>query len=95
MLKEINITYIFLIISIIILELIGAVNHPNMIWNKEEFRESKNASRIVVAIEGLIIAFLSYLGANTEIIVVMAFAVILSAFLLLLAKINKQEISYE
>ncbi|MBD5466492.1 MAG: accessory gene regulator B family protein [Lachnospiraceae bacterium] len=95
MLKTIELTYIALSISIVILELIGAVNHPNMNWNMEEYMESKSASRLVVAMEGMFIIVFVYLGGNEEVIVFMAFAVIISALLLLLAKISKQEVSNE
>ncbi len=91
--KEINMTYIVLAIAMVVLEIIGAVNHPNMNWSMEEYKESKSAARMVVAMEGMVIVFLICLGADKEIIVSMAFAVILSAILLLLAKICKQEVS--
>ncbi len=90
--ERMKITYIMLGISIFILELIGAVNHPNVDWDIEEYAASKAASRMTVVIEGLIIGILAYLGASNEVIVFMAFSVILSAFLLLLAKITKQEV---
>lgn len=95
MIRQITVTYIVLVISIIILEIIGAVNHPNMNWDDEEYKESKKASRIVVLMEGVIILFLAYLDVDKSIIVCTAFAVILSAALLLLAKITKQEVSHE
>lgn len=95
MVDKIEITYVMLGISIIILEMIGAVNHPNVDWDTEEYVASKSASRMVVVIEGLIIGIFAYLGASNEVIVFMAFAVILSAFLLLLAKITKQEVYNE
>lgn len=88
-----EITYIALAVSVIVLEGIGAVNHPNMDWNREEYDASKRAARWTVAIEGLIICILTFLDANSTVIVFMAYAVILSAFLLLLAKIIKQEVS--
>lgn len=91
--KEIKVTYIVLAIAMVVLEMIGAVNHQNMNWSVEEYKESKNAARMVVAMEGMVIVCLIYLDANKEIIVFMAFAVILSAILLLLAKICKQEVS--
>lgn len=95
MMKELTITYILFGISIIILELIGAVNHPNVNWNHDEYNESKKASRICVAMEGFTIVFLIFLDASNEIIVSMMFAIILNAFFLLIAKINKQEGFYE
>lgn len=88
-----EITYMALAVSVIILEGIGAVNHPNMDWNREEYDASKRAARWTVAIEGLTICILTFLDANSTVIVFMAYAVILSAFLLLLAKIIKQEVS--
>lgn len=95
MVDRMEITYIMLSISIFILETIGAVNHPNVDWDTAEYVASKCASRMVVVIESLIIGILGYLDASSEVIVFMAFAVILSAFLLLLAKIIKQEVYNE
>jgi accessory gene regulator B len=79
--------------SVVVLEWIGAVNHPNMDWNDTEYVASKRATRKIVAAEcGCIVVALG-LGVRGQVIVFMAFAVILSAFLLLLAKIKKQEVS--
>ncbi len=95
MVDKMEITYVMLGVSIFILEVIGAVNHPNIDWDTEEYVASKSASRMAVVIESLIIGMLVYLEASNEVIVFMAFAVILSAFLLLLAKITKQEVYNE
>ena len=92
MVEKINLTYILLAVSILIFLVIGAVNHPNMQWNLEEYEASKNASRLVVILEGIMLWILDVLTADSGIIVCMAFAIILSAILLLIAKVKKQEV---
>lgn len=85
------VTYVLFILSAIMILTIGAVNHPNIHWSGEELRASKKAARWVVLMESGVFSVLSYLGADEKIIVFMAFAVILSSVLLLLAKISKLE----
>lgn len=41
---------------------LGAVNHPGMDWNKEEFEENKKLARITVFVELLVVIALTYLG---------------------------------
>ena len=91
MVAKIYFTYSILVVSIVVLLIIGAVNHPNMHWNSKEFEASQRASRLIVFLEGIIIWILAVLDADSSIIVFMAFAIILSTILLLLAKITKQE----
>uniref|UniRef100_UPI0040567043 accessory gene regulator B family protein n=1 Tax=Agathobacter sp. TaxID=2021311 RepID=UPI0040567043 len=93
---ELYVTYVLFILSAIVILTIGAVNHPNIHWSGEELKASKTAVRWVVLMESGVFFGLSYLGADEKIIVFMAFAVILSSILLLLAKISKsEEVDYE
>ena len=83
--RGLYVTYVSFILSAIVILTIGAVNHPNMHWSREELKASKKAVKWVVLMEGGVFFVLSYLGADEKIIVFMTFAVILSSVLLLLA----------
>lgn len=48
MIRNMNVTFIVLMMSVIVLELIGAVNHPNMNWSKDEIKEIKSSARLIV-----------------------------------------------
>lgn len=78
--------------AFIIILTIGAVNHPNMHWNKDEYIMCKNTTRITCVIEmGIIVAF-SLVGISYDYVLFMSFGVILSAIMLLIAKFIKQEV---
>lgn len=85
--------YGLLFFSIIAIELIGTVNHPNMDMDAAELRESKKASRLLTLLEGIIIQLSIWLGINKIYIVYMSMGVILCAILICLAKILKQEVT--
>jgi len=72
-------------VSVLILEGIGSVNHPNMDWTKEEYAAGKQMTREIVLFEAAVI------GATGECVMYMMFGVILSAALLLLAKVTGQD----
>lgn len=81
-----------LFLAMMIIGIIGTVNHPNMNMDSEELKESKKAARIIVLLEGIIICSYAQLGADMVIISYIAMAVILCAALLCIAKILKQEV---
>ncbi|MGN0304991.1 MAG: accessory gene regulator B family protein [Lachnospiraceae bacterium] len=83
---------IMLCFSILAIEVIGTVNHPNMDMSGEELRESKRAARIIAILEGAAILFLTYAGIDRVTIGYMAMGMIICAFLLCIAKIIKQEV---
>ena len=73
---------------------IGAVNHPNMHWDREEYIMCKNTARMICVVEvGIIIAF-SLIGISYSYILFMSFGVILSAIMLLIAKFIRQEVIF-
>lgn len=72
------------IASIIILVL-GASNHPNMDYEKEEYYFNKKYARVIVIIEFLAILFFSGLEISGEYIQAMEYSVILTAILLIMA----------
>ncbi|MCM1083971.1 MAG: accessory gene regulator B family protein [Clostridium sp.] len=84
--------YGILLLAIILICIMGTINHPNMDMNKSELQESKKAARLLVLMEVMIIAVLVYLKADILYIGYMSIAVILCAFLMCLAKIIKQEV---
>ncbi len=78
--------------AIILICIMGTINHPNIDMNKGELQESKKAAKLVVLMEVMIIAVLVYLKANILYIGYMSSAIILCALLMCLAKIIKQEV---
>lgn len=84
--------YGMLLLAIILICIMGTINHPNMDMDKNELRESKKAARLLVLMEVMIIAALVYLKANTLYIGYMSMAIILCAFLMCLARIIKHEV---
>ena len=86
---------LMLLIAGVLIFIIGAVNHPNMDWNKEEYNASKMIARVVVLSEVCSITVLYLLGMAESYVLFMSFGLILSAFLLALGKITKQEVKSE
>lgn len=82
----------FLVGALIIILIIGAVNHPNMHWNEEEYIMCKNTARMACVIEVGIITAFSLLGISCDYVLFMSFGVILSAIMLLIAKFIRQEV---
>lgn len=87
------ILYVMFAVAVVTLEVIGAVNHPNMDWTKDEYAAGKQMTREIVLFETAIIVTTALLGADMECVMYMMFGVILSAFLLLLAKVAGQDVS--
>lgn len=81
-----------LLCSIILIEVIGTVNHPNMDMNVFELQEAKKSARTMALLELAIIVMLVSLGLNGLYVSYMSIAVILCAILLCFAKIIKQEV---
>ena len=84
--------YGLLLLSILLICIMGTINHPNMDMNKSELDESKKAARLLLLMEVMILAALVYLKADILYIGYMSIAVILCAFLMWLARIIKQEV---
>lgn len=86
------IMYGLLLCSVILIEVIGTVNHPNMDMDVHELQESKKAARLVVLLEAMVIVSFIFLRIESVYIGYMSIAIILCAFLLCLAKMIKQEV---
>mgnify|MGYP002701938211 CR=1 FL=1 len=84
-------TCILFLLSALTAGIIGAVNHPNMNWDSREYAGSKRIARLTILAETVVVAFMVVLGADRTATVFIMFAMILSAFLLVLAKIFGQE----
>lgn len=69
---------------------LGALNHPNMNFTEEEYRNTKKMARFMVTLIFALILFLKWVEASTEVILFMEYAVSLSGILLLLAKVTGQ-----
>lgn len=72
------------LVSFAIIFIIGALNHPNIHYSKEEYIVIKKQSRVVILVICFIIVFLKVLHASVETIMYMEYAVIISAILLIL-----------
>lgn len=90
--RKTTLMYAILLLAIILICIMGTVNHPNMDMSKSELHESKKAARLLVLMEIMIIAVLRYLKIDILYIGYMSAAIILCASLMCLAKIIKQEV---
>lgn len=92
MIVYMNITYPLVIISVIIIAIIGTINHPNMNLDAYELRESKSAARWFITLESMILIASILLGIQKLYISYMSLAIILCAALMCVAKLLKQEV---
>lgn len=87
-----HIMYILLFFAVLVIEVIGTVNHPNIDFDERELRETKKAARLLVLIEIGIISVLIVLKLNQLFVSYMSIAIIMCSFFMCLAKIIKQEV---
>lgn len=90
-----TIMYGLLFLAMILIWIMGTINHPNMDMNKDELQESKKAARLLLLMEVMIIVAIYNLNINILYISYMSASIILCAFLMCLAKIIKQEVRIE
>ena len=83
---------ILLVVSILIIGVVGMVNHPNMHMDSKELSESRRRARINLVVETGVIIISIYIGIDKVSIGYMAMGVIQCAILLCMAKIMKQEV---
>ena len=81
--------YGILFFAVVLICIIGTINHPNIDMSKSELRESKKAARLIVLMEVMIIVVLVYLKVDILYIGYMSVAIILCAILMCLAKLIK------
>lgn len=84
--------YVMLFFAVLVIGVIGTVNHPNMDMDKDELQESKKAARLCVFMEASVIAALIAFKINGLYVNYMSLAIILCASLLCVAKVIKQEV---
>lgn len=92
MIANIKITYFLVVISVILIAIIGTINHPNMDMDAFELKESKSAARWLIALESMILFASILLEIQKSFISYMSLAIILCAALMCVAKILKQEV---
>lgn len=86
------VVYVMLSLAVLVIEIIGTVNHPNMDMDKGELQEAKKAARLCVLMELSVIVASIALKINRLYVSYMSLAVILCASLLCVAKVMKQEV---
>lgn len=91
-LENFYIMYALLVLAVVVVEVIGTVNHPNIDFDENELRGTKKAARLLVLIEAGIIVVLTVLKINQLYASYMSIAIILCSFSMCLAKIIKQEV---
>lgn len=84
--------YTVVILAASIIVVIGVINHPNMDLTKEEFVDSKRASRWFVLLEICILGMLIMLKVEQIYISYYSMGIIICAILMCIAKVTKQEI---
>lgn len=84
--------YGILVWAVLVIEMIGTVNHPNMDMDQHELQETKKAARLLALIETGVIAVSVVLEINRLYVCYMSIAMILCSALMCLAKILKQEV---
>lgn len=84
--------WILLGISVVVISVIGTVNHPNLDLDAEEMQISQKSARYVLLIECGILCIAWYLRIDNSYVYCMMLAVILCGFLMILAKLLKQEV---
>lgn len=91
-LKKPFMMYGILVWAVLVIEIIGTVNHPNMDMDQSELQETKKAARLLALIEFGVIAVSAVRKINQLYVCYMSIAVILCSSLMCLAKILKQEV---
>ena len=86
------IMYSMLFIAVLVIEIIGTVNHPNVDMDKSEFQENQKSARLLVLIETAVIILLVIMGIDQLYVGYMSIAIILCSFLMCLARLLKQEV---
>lgn len=86
------IMYAILLLAVLVIGIIGTVNHPNIDMNKNELQENKKSARLLVLMEAAVIVLLVILEINRLYVSYMSIAIILCSFLMCLAKMLKQEV---
>lgn len=90
---NVGLSVIATVVSAAAIVIMGAVNHPNMAWDNEELSESKRRCRLntlLVCIGVIVIGYIP--NIPSDIILCGMFGIIMSAFLMVLAKVIGMEV---
>ncbi len=87
-----TVTLMTTLLSMIVLFMIGAVNHPNMSWDIQEMQHSKDMARSMTALMGSLVFSIEYLGIFSQYVNYLAEGIWISAGSGLVAKIIRQEV---
>lgn len=87
-----TVLYAALALAVLVILVIGTVNHPNMDMNQEELKAAKTAARLLVLMDIMVIAIWSIFDVNELCVDYMTIAIILCALLMCVAKLIKQEV---
>lgn len=87
-----TVLYVALTLAVLVIFVIGTVNHPNMDMNQEELKAAKTAARLLVLMDIMVIAIWSVFDVNELCVDYMTIAIILCALLMCIAKLIKQEV---
>lgn len=90
-----KIILITLAASVLIIAKIGAVNHPNIQWTETEYKESKQAVRLILIYEMVIVFALFALECEKSYIAFIVFGILLCAILMVMAEIFGQSLRLE
>ncbi len=90
--NEIMLWYILLGISVMVICIVGTVNHPNMELSKEELYEATKSSRMFVLLLACISLYLNSLHNGHYLMVYMVLGISMCTVLLCLAKYLGQEV---
>lgn len=72
--------------------ILGAVNHPDMHWNSEEYKMTKKIARMTIVVLLLFSVIIQCLGKYVWVGSCIVLAMILVAFSMMLAKVLRQEV---
>lgn len=84
--------YFLLGVSLVVVLILGTVNHPNMQLDEIELSLCKKAARKMAVVEVIVIIISCFLGVDNSCISFMNFGFCLCAIMLLIAKIIRQEV---
>lgn len=82
---------IVVLLACVAIFIIGAVNNPEIAWNRQEYRDHCRLARYVAAVEALVITGVYCLRMDDSYLWFMSFGVVLSALLVCIEKIRRRD----
>lgn len=81
--------------SFVLIMYIGTINHSGMNYSTDELEEAKKSARYVLLLEMMILMAANDLGVSRHYVGFMAWAIIMCAISMVMAKITDQEVHYD